>query len=548
MPIIRVGLAQLNMTVGDLDGNVARILDALDEAESAGADVILFPELSITGYPPEDLLLKPGFVADNVKALNKVVRKTRSCTAIIGFAEKGPSGPPGREVRLYNSACVARDGKRVGVYRKRHLPNTAVFDEQRYFKAGGGGHRLFEIAGLQCGVSVCEDAWFPDDGPIARQGALGAELILNINASPFYAGRWREREAVVRARALEAGAPVVYVNQVGGQDELVFEGGSMVMSATGELLARLPQFTEELAFVDLDLAGTLSPPTMAPTPELDDEVYTALVTGVRDYVRKNGFTDVVVALSGGIDSSIVACIAVDALGAERVHGISMPSRYSSDGSRDDARALAERLGIDFRTIAIEPAHAAFVEMLAPSFGERPPNVTDENLQSRIRGMVNMAFTNEKGWLTLTTGNKSEVAVGYFTLYGDSAGAFGVIKDVFKTEVWRLSRYVNDKAGREIIPEDVITKPPSAELRPDQKDEDSLPPYEVLDPILEAYVERDQTRDEVVAAGHDPAIVDRIVRLVDLAEHKRRQSPPGTRVSPKAFGKDRRMPITNGYRH
>lgn len=532
-------MAQLNMTVGDIDGNVARIIGALDEAERANADVILLPELSITGYPPEDLLHKPGFVADNIKALKKVVRRTGSCTAIIGFAEKG----------LYNSACIARDGKRVGVYRKRHLPNTAVFDEQRYFKAGRGGHKLYEIAGLRCGVSVCEDAWQPDDGPIARQGALGADLILNINASPFYAGRWREREAVVRARALEAGAPVVYVNQVGGQDELVFEGGSMVMSATGELLTRLPQFTEELVIVDLDVAGggSIASPVFAPIPDFDDEVYTALVTGVRDYVTKNGFTDVVVALSGGIDSSIVACIAVDALGAEHVHGISMPSRYSSDHSKSDAQLLAEKLGIDYRTIPIEPAHAALVEMLAPSFGERPPNITDENLQSRIRGMVNMAFTNERGWLTLTTGNKSEMAVGYFTLYGDSAGAYAVIKDVFKTEVWRLSRYVNVRAGREIIPEDVITKPPSAELRPEQKDEDSLPPYEVLDPILEAYVEQDRTRDEVVAAGHDAAIVDRVVRLVDLAEHKRRQSPPGTRVSPKAFGKDRRMPITNGYR-
>ena len=543
MPTVRVALAQLNMTVGDLDGNVERILGALEQAEAAGCDVALFPELSTTGYPPEDLLLKPRFVADNIKALNRIVRATQSCTAVIGFVERG----------LYNAACIARGGKRVGVYRKRHLPNYAVFDEQRYFKSGRGGHRLWDIAGLECGVSVCEDAWQAEDGPIARQGALGADLILNINASPYYAGRWREREEVVRARALEAGAPVVYVNQVGGQDELVFDGGSMIMSATGELLARLSQFEEEVAIVDLDIAGSVSSPALGPRGmivpvcEPDHEVYSALVTGVRDYVRKNGFTDVVIALSGGIDSSIVACIAVDAFGADHVHGISMPSRYSSDGSRDDARTLAERLGIDFRAIPIEPAHVAFVEMLAPSFGERPPNITDENLQSRIRGMVDMAFTNEKGWLTLTTGNKSEMAVGYFTLYGDSAGAYAVIKDVFKTEVWRLARFVNARAGREIIPEEVIAKPPSAELRPDQRDDDSLPPYEVLDPILEAYVEQDRTRDELVDAGHDPALVDRIVRLVDLAEHKRRQSPPGTRVSPKAFGKDRRMPITNGYR-
>jgi len=531
-------MAQLNMTVGDIDGNVDKMLDVLARCEDERADVVLFPELSVTGYPPEDLLLKPGFIADNIKALNKVVRRTTSCTAIIGFTDRG----------LYNCACIARDGKRVGVYRKRHLPNNAVFDEARYFKEGRGGHKLWDIAGVQCGVSVCEDAWHAVDGPIARQGALGAELILNINASPYYAGRWREREEVVRARALEAGAPVVYVNQVGGQDELVFDGNSMVMGADGTLLARLPQFEEALVFVDvsLDGSGAVTPETMAPICDPDEEVYRALVTGVRDYVRKNGFTDVVIALSGGIDSSLVAAIAVDALGAEHVHGISMPSRYSSEHSKSDAAVLAEKLGIDYRTIPIEPAHAAFVEMLAPSFGERPPNITDENLQSRIRGVVNMAFTNEKGWLTLTTGNKSEMAVGYYTLYGDSAGAYGVIKDVFKTEVWRLSRFVNAKAGREIIPEAVITKPPSAELRPDQKDEDSLPPYEVLDPILEAYVEQDRTRDELLEV-FDPDLVNRIVRLVDLAEHKRRQSPPGTRVSPKAFGKDRRMPITNGYR-
>ena len=542
MPVVRVAMCQLNLTVGDLDGNVACMLAALEQAEDAGAHVALFPELSVTGYPPEDLLLKPGFVADNLAALRRVVKATRSCTAVIGFVERG----------LYNSACIARGGKRVGVYRKRHLPNYAVFDEQRYFKTGRGAHRLWDVAGVRCGVSVCEDAWQAEDGPIARQGALGADLVLNINASPYYAGRWREREAVVRARALEAGAPVVYVNQVGGQDELVFDGGSMIMSATGELLARLPQFEEQVAIVDLDLSGSVTPvavpgDVLAPVCDPDEEVYGALVTGTRDYVRKNGFTDVVLGLSGGIDSSLVACIAVDALGAEHVHGISLPSRYSSDHSKSDAHVLAEKLGIDFRTIPIEPAHAAFVEMLAPSFGERPPNVTDENLQARIRGVTWMAFTNELGWLALTTGNKSELAVGYFTLYGDSAGAYAVIKDVFKTEVWRLARFVNARAGREIIPEAVISKPPSAELRPDQRDVDSLPPYEVLDPILEAYVEQDRTRDEVVEAGHDAAIVDRIVRLVDLAEHKRRQSPPGARVSPKAFGKDRRMPITNGYR-
>jgi NAD+ synthase (glutamine-hydrolysing) len=558
VPVVRVALCQLNITVGALDANVAAITDALEQAEAAGADIAVFPELSITGYPPEDLLLKPGFIADNIKALNKVVRRTKTCAAAIGFVERG----------LYNSAVIARDGKRAGVYRKRHLPNYAVFDEQRYFKAGRGTYPLYEIAGVRVGVSVCEDAWIPEDGPIAKQGRGGAELIVNLNASPYYAGRLVEREAVIAARAREAGCPVVYVNQVGGQDELVFDGGSMVFDGRGELVHRIEQFDEAVSIVDIDVpkraqgalkAKPVSPPSTREAIEhepstcrvcdVHEEIWQALVVGTRDYVRKNGFTDVVIAMSGGIDSSVVAVIAVDALGAQHVHGISMPSRYSSDHSKSDAQQLAERLGIDYRTIPIEPAHTAFQEMLAPSFGEREPNITDENLQSRIRGMVNMAFTNEKGWLTLTTGNKSEMAVGYYTLYGDSAGDYGVIKDVFKTELYELvkARNAREPGDSFLIDEAIITKPPSAELRPDQRDDQSLPPYDVLDPILEAFVERDMTRDEIVDAGHDPAIVDRIVRLVDLAEHKRRQSPPGVRVSVKAFGKDRRMPITNGYR-
>ena len=507
MPVVRVALAQLNMTVGDLDGNVDRILAALALAEDGGADLAVFPELSITGYPPEDLLLKPGFVADNLKALRRVTARTGRCVAAIGFVE------PGRVRRLHNSAAIAAGGKRIGIYRKRHLPNYAVFDEQRYFTPGRGAHRLYEIAGVRVGVSICEDAWQPGDGPIAKQGQGGAELIVNLNASPYYEGRAKEREEVVRARALEAGCPVVYVNQFGGQDELVFDGGSMVQNANGEIVARLPQFSEEIAIVDIDVPIRPEPPTLkvvpisgptgrrsvelppsiAPVLEPEHEVYEAIVAGTRDYVRKNGFTDVVIALSGGIDSSIVATIAVDAFGPDHVHGISMPSRFSSAGSKDDARALAERLGIDYRTIAIEPAHAALLEMLAPSFGERPPNVTEENLQSRIRGVVGMAFTNEKGWLVLTTGNKSETAVGYSTLYGDTAGAFAVIKDVFKTDLYALARARNRRAGRGIIDEAVLTKPPSAELRPDQRDDDSLPPYEVLDPILRGYVEHDLTR-------------------------------------------------------
>lgn len=569
MPRIRVALCQLNTVVGDLDGNVERILAAYEHATKAGADVAVFPELAITGYPPEDLLLKPGFVADSRRALDRVAAATSRCAAVVGFVDEAHD--------LHNAAAVCANGIVVGSYRKRHLPNYAVFDEARYFTPGDDEPVLFSIAGVTVGVSVCEDAWVPD-GPIRRQGEGGAELIVNLNASPYFAGRLHHREAMLSTRAADASCALVYVNQVGGQDELVFDGGSMVFSADGDLLARCPQFVEQVAIVDLDVrpafrkrlldprgranAADLTvldvsvpvpdrqalPPAAlaAPLDELT-EVYEALVLGTRDYVRKNGFREVVIGLSGGIDSSIVAAIAVDALGADHVHGVAMPSRYSSDGSRSDAAALAEALGIDHRTIAIEPAHASLLEMLSPSFEGRDPDLTEENLQSRIRGVLLMALSNKFGWMVLTTGNKSEVAVGYSTLYGDSAGGYAVIKDVFKTDVYRLSRYVNERHGRTIISEDVLTKPPSAELRPDQRDDQSLPPYDVLDPILAAYVERDHTASEIEAMGFDPAVVRRICRLVDIAEYKRRQNPPGVRVTPKAFGKDRRLPITNGYR-
>jgi NAD+ synthase (glutamine-hydrolysing) len=566
---LRVALCQINSTVGDLEGNTTLIVDALAEAEAAGADVAAFPELAITGYPPEDLVLKPGFVADNRAALAKVAARTGRCAAIVGFVDAGRD--------LHNAAAVCFGGEVVGVYRKRLLPNYAVFDEQRYFTAGTEPLELYVVGGVRVGVSVCEDAWSPN-GPIAAEGLGGAELAINLNGSPYFAGRLAGRERMLSTRAADASCALVYVNLVGGQDELVFDGASMVFDADGELVARARQFASDLVVVDLDVRpafrkrlldprGRVSTETLpeivlterstadddrrAPTivPALDPvaEVYEALVLGTRDYVRKNGFTDVVIGLSGGIDSSLVACIAADALGPHHVHGVSMPSRYSSEGSRKDAVDLAGALGIDFRTIAIEGAFAAFLEMLAPSFEGRPADLTEENLQSRIRGMLLMALSNKFGWMVLTTGNKSEMAVGYSTLYGDTAGGFAVIKDVFKLQVYALARYVNARAGRPIVPESVLTKPPSAELRPDQRDDQSLPPYEVLDAILEAYVEEDGTAGELVARGFDEALVRRITRLVDLAEYKRRQSPPGVRVTPKAFGKDRRLPLTNGYR-
>jgi NAD+ synthase (glutamine-hydrolysing) len=567
VPRIRIAACQVNTVVGDLDGNVGRILAALERAEAAGADVAVFPELAVTGYPPEDLLLKSGFVADNQEALEKLAARTGRTAAVVGFVAYDRD--------LHNAAAVLANGAVQGVYHKRLLPNYAVFDEQRYFTAGTHTPTLFTIAGVRCGISVCEDSWSPS-GPIAEQAAGGAELILNINASPYHAGRVADRMRMLATRAADASVALVYVNQVGGQDELVFDGGSLVYDEHGELVASAPQFVEHDLVVDLDVRpvyrkrlldprGRASAPPLptvivseSPIPNDDHrppthvaplrpaaEVYEALVLGTRDYVGKNGFGDVVIGLSGGIDSSLVAAIAVDALGAEHVHGVSMPSRYSSQGSLDDARVLAERLGVDYRVVPIEPAHASLVDMLAPSFEGRAEDLTEENIQSRVRGVLLMALSNKFGWLVLTTGNKSELAVGYSTLYGDSAGGFAVIKDVPKTLVYELCRYRNE--GGEVIPRAVLDKPPSAELRPGQRDDQSLPPYEVLDPILEGYVEGDLTAGELEEAGFDSALVRRVVAMVDRAEYKRRQMPPGVRVTQKAFGKDRRVPITNGYR-
>lgn len=567
MPSLRIGLAQLNTVVGDIDGNASRIIELMDRANASGCDIVAFPELAITGYPPEDLLLRSGFVDDVRAALDRIIAASSSCTAVVGFVEQGlasrESADHGEVTKtsqavvrpvLFNAAAVMSNGSLDGVYRKRELPNYSVFDEARYFVSGDGPIPVFEAQGVRFGVSICEDAWI-EDGPIAELGSRSVQLVVNINASPFNVGKSQARAAVVAERAREAAAPIAYVNQVGGQDELVFDGDSMVMSANGVLLARASRFVEDLCVVDIDIANadlaTERPPIdqtgIAETLIEEAEVWNALVLATRDFVIKNRFSDVVIGLSGGVDSALVAAIAADAVGPEHVHGVLMPSRYSSDHSISDAVALAKNLGVEYRTIAIEPGHAALMEMLSSSYDGQSIGLAEENLQSRLRAVTLMGLSNAFGWLLLNTGNKSESSVGYSTLYGDSAGGYAVIKDVSKLLVYRLSRYRNELAGRELIPETVLVKPPSAELRPDQRDDQSLPPYEELDPILAMYVEGDHSVEEIIAAGHDPAVVQRIVGLVDLAEYKRRQSPPGPRVTSKAFGKDRRLPIVNRYR-
>jgi NAD+ synthase (glutamine-hydrolysing) len=554
---LRVALCQVNLTVGDLDGNVEAMAAALREAEAADAHVACFPELGITGYPPEDLLLKRGFVAANRAALDRFAALTGDTVVVVGFVEEVDDA-------IHNAAAVCHRGRVVGTYQKHLLPNYAVFDEARYFTRGTE-LPLWEIAGLPVGITVCEDAW-QYGGPIPGFGAGGARVILNINGSPYYAAKGRVRERLIGGLARETDCPIVYTNLLGGQDELVFDGDSFACDAEGTVIARAEAFVEQVLVVDVE-PGPERPVTLpvtsvtaASTPAVElpvapavrdlsheAEVWEAVVLGTRDYVTKNGFNGVVLGLSGGVDSSLVAAIAVDALGPDKVHGVLMPSRYSSEHSVSDADRLAEALGIETRTIAIEDAHASMLGMLAESFEGREPDLTEENLQSRIRGMVLMSLSNKFGWLVLTTSNKSESAVGYATLFGDTAGGFAVIKDVPKLLVYELCRHRNRLAGREIIPEDVLTKPPSAELRPDQRDDQSLPPYEVLDPILELYVEDDRSIAEIVAAGHDRATVERIVSLVDRAEYKRRLTPPGPKLTTKSFGRDRRLPITNRYR-
>jgi NAD+ synthase (glutamine-hydrolysing) len=575
MRVLRVGLAQINSTVGDLEGNAARILEWAEKARELGVDLVAFPEMAITGYPPEDLLLRSRFIEDNLAALDRVVEGARGPTLVVGFVDRGED--------IHNAAAIIHDGRLAGVYRKQFLPNYGVFDENRYFQAGSESP-VFEVAGVRVGVNICEDIWYPD-GPCRVQARGGAEVIVNINASPFNAGKGHLRQRMLSTRASDEAVFVCYVNLVGGQDELVFDGGSMFFDPRGELLAQASQFEGDLLVCDVDVeavyqvrlhdprrrkerpepvrAADVPLVRVSTAPPAEDkplltprrvqplsreaEVYAALVLGTGDYVRKNGFDKVVIGLSGGADSSLVAAIAVDALGAENVLGVSMPSRFSSEGSRSDAEKLADNLGIRLLQVPIEEPFAASLEMLAEPFAETEFGVAEENLQARIRGNIIMSLSNKFGWLVLTTGNKSEFATGYCTLFGDMAGGFAVIKDVSKTLVYDLARYCNQRAGREVIPESVISKPPSAELRADQYDTDSLPPYEVLDPILEAYVEEDHSLEEIVAQGFEEEMVRRVMAMVDRNEYKRRQSPPGVKITTRAFGRDRRLPIANRYR-
>jgi NAD+ synthase (glutamine-hydrolysing) len=531
---MRLALAQINPTVGDLDGNRELILARIEEARAAGADLVVLPELAVTGYPPEDLLLRPGFVRATRASLDRIASETHGLVALVGV--------PLRDGDLYNACAVCADGEVTGWAKKWHLPNYGVFDEKRYFTSGTD-LALVEVAGTKVGITICEDMWVAGP-PTTELVSAGAELVVNLSASPFHAGRAQEREAIFSARARECGVRVALCNTVGGQDELVFDGHSLLLERDGSALARAPGFEEALLVVDLER------PQGATLSALGDELEQmrcALVLGLRDYVRKNGFEAVVVSVSGGIDSALTAALAVEALGAERVHCVSMPSRYSSPETRADARLLAENLGCDFRELPIEPVVEAYTELLAESFAGREPDIAEENLQARIRGTIAMALSNKFGWLLIASGNKSELSVGYATLYGDMAGGFALLKDVFKTDVFRLARHLNEQAGRELVPRSTIERAPSAELREGQRDEDSLPPYPELDRVLEAYVEEDRSLEELSADGFDPAVVERAVALIDRAEYKRRQAPPGVRLRPKAFGRDRRTPITNRWR-
>ncbi|MDH4117838.1 MAG: NAD+ synthase [Acidimicrobiia bacterium] len=548
MPL-RVAGAQIDLVVGDLGGNEAKILEAMEWAADAGAAVLLLPELAVTGYPPEDLVLRPGFVDDNREVVRRLARQSGRVTTVVGFVDHAGNNHRGSgdaiDRRVANAVAILQGGEIVGTYHKVLLPNYGVFDEDRYFSEGQTPDRIWHVAGIPVGVSICEDIWLPD-GPPHLQARAGAKVLLNVNGSPFHRGKANEREEMLVARTRSAGTPLVYLNLVGGQDELVFDGASTVIAADGTVIHRSPQFTEDRFVVDVPLADE-SVEVRSVTPFLDPEaeVYQALTTGVRDYVRKNGFTKVVIGLSGGIDSALTAAVAADALGPENVRGISMPTRFSSEGSVEDSRDLAENLGIAFDVVPIEGVFGAYLETLGPLFEGTEFGVAEENIQARIRGALLMAVSNKFGPMLLTTGNKSEMAAGYATLYGDMAGGYSALKDVFKTTVYALARWRNRDG--EVIPWATIDKPPSAELRPNQLDSDSLPPYDLLDAILERYIEDDMVEDEIIAEGFDEALVRRIAALVDRNEYKRRQSAPGVKVTSKAFGRDRRLPITNGYR-
>ena len=590
MSTIRIALAQINTTVGDFAGNTAKIIASIEQAKRAGADIVAVPELALTGYPPEDLLLKPQFIAANRRALDEVIAASTGIISIVGFVD--------RTTDIHNAAAVICDGELKAVYRKNFLPNYSVFDEYRYFDAGQSA-LIFAYGDVLFGVNICEDIWYPG-GPTQVQALAGAQIIINISASPYHAGKGKDRERMLATRAEDNAVALAYVNLIGGQDELVFDGQSLVINERGQIIARGKVFEEDLIVADINAervfkerlhdprrrqdrldiarqgigvelielrklpfetvgqAASLSVVSGTATlsesgtswqlvPQITEEVYRALVVGTRDYVLKNGFKSVVIGLSGGVDSALVACVAVDALGAENVTCVFMPTRYSSNESARDAEQLAKNLSVAYHIIPIEDAFKQYLTMLDPVFAGTPMGVAEENIQARVRGNILMAVSNKFGSMVLTTGNKSEVSVGYCTLYGDMCGGFAVIKDVPKMLVYELCNYLNCRDGKEVIPEYIITRPPSAELREDQKDSDSLPPYEVLDAILDFYVEQDLSIEAIIAEGFDDATVRRIARLVDLNEYKRRQAAPGVKITPRAFGRDRRMPITNKFR-
>jgi NAD+ synthase (glutamine-hydrolysing) len=572
-PPLRIALAQMNAVVGDIAGNETRIADAIADARDAGAQLVVFPELALTGYPPEDLLLKEHFLADTRAALERLAELATGIVAIVGYPERAED--------VHNAAAVLADGEIAANYRKLHLPNYGVFDELRYFQPGQRGATIV-VDGVTVGLTICEDIWQPGP-PLSDEALAGARVIVNLSASPYDAGKGARRERLLQQRARDELTAVAFCGLVGGQDELVFDGHSLVVDHEGTVLARAPQFQEALLLAEVDPVTVGSArlrdtrrrapaaaardtvdqlgsfivgrpedaqplaAEIAPLPDLVEEIYGALVLGTRDYTRKNGFEHVVLGLSGGIDSTLVALIAVDALGPGCVTCVTMPSPYSSQGTRGDAHRLAENLGCQLLELPIEPMMRAFDVALEGVFAGRAADLTEENLQARIRGNLLMALSNKFGWLVLTTGNKSEMSVGYSTLYGDSAGGFAVIKDVPKQLVYRLTRHRDERAGGNLVPPELFTRPPAAELRADQRDDDSLPPYEILDAILEGYVEHDRGREQLVARGLPPDDVDRVIRLVDIAEYKRRQQPPGIKITTRAFGRDRRVPITNRYR-
>ncbi len=577
MRTLRIGLCQINTTVGDIEGNTKKILDYIAKGKKIRADLLVFPEMAVTGYPPEDLLLMTKFIEANLKAVKTIAKATSSVTAVIGFVNKDGD--------IFNSAALLHNGKMIDIYSKTYLPNYGVFDEDRYFQVGKENF-IFTLKSTPIGLSICEDLWYPGD-PIRTQALYGgAELIVNISSSPYHAGKSTFRDKMISTRASDNMAMVAYCNLVGGQDELIFDGGSLIIDQKGELIIRGKQFEEDLVLADLDMEAVFRMRLHDPRirkersseeeknlkkielpdqihsvrkkpalPRRDSkpldplaEIYSALVLGTGDYIRKNGFQRVLIGLSGGIDSALTAAVAVDALGQQGVVGVAMPSQYSSKESLDDAKLLAKNLGIRFLTIPITEIFQAYLKTLSPSFKRMKPNVTEENIQARIRGNILMALSNKFGWLVLTTGNKSEMSVGYCTLYGDMAGGYAVLKDVPKTLVYELTKFRNKKEGKAVIPKNVFVKPPSAELRPNQKDEDSLPPYSILDPILQAYVEEDKGVEEIAKLGFQKSMIKEVIQMVDQNEYKRRQTPPGVKITHRALGKDRRIPVTNKYRN